>query len=156
RRPMSRQWQGKTFASSQPPSARRHVDGFDDVAQISGGIPSWLERLHLAAIAGGARFQAVVAGGQPDRPLPLAAPIVAEILAEPGRRPGLAVIDGDCDLLDALAAVEGDAPECYVPAGLDLGVVLHAGDERAHGETIDRDRGLRRGAGLDAIAVIVR
>src|SRR5882724_13523307 len=98
------------------PSACRHVDGFDDVAQISGGVPACLQRLRLAAIAGRARLQSMGARGELDRQLPLAERIIAEIPAELGRRPGLAVVDRHGDLLDALAAVESDPLKLDLPA----------------------------------------
>src|SRR5712692_8891554 len=91
-----------------PLSARRHADGFDDVAQISGRVPTRLERLRLTAIAGGARLQIMDARGKLDGQFPLAERIVAEILAELGWCPGLAIVERHGDLLDALAAVESD------------------------------------------------
>ncbi len=37
-----------------------------------------------------------------------------------------------------------------------FGAVGHAGDERAHGEAVDRDRRLRRGTGLDRVVGRIR
>src|SRR6202171_4025591 len=90
-------------------SRRADAYGFDDAAQIPRRIPSGLHRLGVAGIIGGAHFQVV--GGCSDfyRQLLCAERIFAEILAEVGRRPGLAAVDRNRDVLDALAAVEGDA-----------------------------------------------
>src|SRR5665647_3082522 len=141
--------------SSAFSSRRGYANGFDDVAQIAGRIPPGLARLGVAAIVGGANLELVAARRELHRQLPFAERIFAEILAEPGRGPALAAVDRDSDFLDAGAAVEGDALQRGT-ARLQFRAVGHTGDERAHGEAVDRDRRLRRGAGIDAAARRVR
>src|SRR5258707_7225193 len=101
-------------------SSRRDADGFDHVAQVARSVPERLHRLRLAAVAGRAHLQLVLAGGQPDQYLPFAEGVFPQILAEAGLRPGIPAIAGDGDVLDALATVECDAPEPGLRSGFQL------------------------------------
>src|ERR1700686_3986596 len=118
-------------------SRRGDANGFDDVAQIAGRIPQWLHRLGVAGIVGGANLELVGARRELHLQRPYAERIFAEILAEFRRRPALAAVARDRDLLDALAAVEGDALQ-RGRARLQPGAVGHIGDEGTDGEAVDR------------------
>src|SRR5215475_14702922 len=92
----------------------------------------------------------MTAGGQLHRQLPLAERIFAEFAAKLRWYPGVAAIGRDLNLLDALAAVEGDALQ-HSPARPELGAIGDIGDEGADGEAVDRYSRLRCGARLDAV-----
>src|SRR5204863_296012 len=77
--------------------------------QVAGRVPARLHRLCVTAIAGGAHLDLRSPGGELHRQCPFAEGVFAEITAKPGRYPGLAAVDRDRNLLDAGAAVEGDA-----------------------------------------------
>src|SRR5216683_2634283 len=108
---------------------RRDADGLDHVAQITRGVPERLHRLHLAGIAGRPHLQLVLAGGQRDWHLPFAEGVFPEIGAELGLRPGLSLIGGDGNILDALAAIESNAFKNDRCASLQLRAVRDTGDE---------------------------
>src|SRR5262249_15142384 len=86
-------------------SNRLDADSFDYVAQITRSVPKRLYRLHLAAVAGRAHLEIVFTDCQPDRHLPFAEGIFPQISAEFGLCPGISSISGDCNSLDARAAV---------------------------------------------------
>src|SRR5262249_12752674 len=113
------------------------VDGLDDVSHVTGRVPARLHRLRLAALAGRAHEERLIAGRQLHVRLPGPERVLAEVLAELGRAPALAAVRGERDLLDAVAAVEGDAAHHGV-ARLHRGAVREVGDERAHVEALDR------------------
>src|SRR3954452_653240 len=135
-------------------SSRSDADGFDHIAQVARPIPEWVRALRLAAVAGRAYFQLARSGGSLARHLPLPERVFPEILPESGLRPGFPAISGDCDLLDAFAAVEGNALQ-RLRTGLQLRAISHAGDERAYLEALDRNGGFRRRSRFDAVAVVV-
>src|SRR5580700_8181472 len=144
-----------SIASWPVSSGCRDADGFDHVAQVARSVPERLHRLRLAYVADRAHLQLVRAGGQPDRQLPLAEGVFPQVLAEAGLRPGFPAVGGDGDVLDAVTAVECDALERDLRAGLQLRAVGHAGDERAYLEAVDRNGGFWGCSGLHAIAVVV-
>src|SRR6202165_315869 len=144
-----------SIASWPVSSSRRDAEGFDHVAQIARSVPERLHRLRLASVAGRAHLQLVRAGGQPDQHLPLAEGVFPQLLAEAGLRPGFPAVGGDGDVLDALAAVECDARERGLRAGLQLRAVRDAGDERPYLEAVVRNGGFRGCSGLHTIAVVV-
>src|SRR5262245_21796384 len=106
-----------------PPSRGLDVDGLDDVAHVACPVPPRLRRLDLAAPAGRAHHERRGAGRQLDRGLPRPERVLAEIAAELRWLPGLAAVARQRDLLDAVAAVEGDAAHHACGAGLEPGAV---------------------------------
>src|SRR6185295_12350290 len=91
-------------------SPSRHVerDAVDDVVMIAGRIVVELGRLRLADLVGGARHYDHFALA-PERRREGAERIFPQILAELGRRPGLATIGRDLDRRDAVASVPGNS-----------------------------------------------
>ena len=92
--------------------------------------------------------------GRLEGRLPFTERVLAQLFAQLGGLPGLAAIGRDRDLGNALAAVERDAAQHDFLAGLQLRTVLHAGDERARVEAVDRNGLGRSLAGRRARAVV--
>jgi catechol 2,3-dioxygenase-like lactoylglutathione lyase family enzyme len=90
------------------------------------------------------------AGKQHRRELPLPKRVFAEILAKLRLLPGLAAVNRQLDLLDALTTVECETLDRDRLSRLDLGTVGQARDEGARVDFVDRYRRLRRGSRFDA------
>src|SRR5206468_3606215 len=107
------------------------VDVLDHVAEVAGGIPERLAALRLADPVERAHHDArrPRLGRRPGGG-PLAERVAAEIAAEVRAPPRGAAIRRNLHLLDAVAAVEGDALERDGPADGQTGARNRRGDER--------------------------
>src|ERR1051325_11866950 len=138
-----------------PPSGGLDVDGLDDVAHVARRVPPRLHRLPVPAPARRSFRECRGAGRELDRGLPRPERVLAEVAAELGRLPGLAAVARQLDLLDAMAAVEGDAAHHAGGACLELGTVGEGGDERANIEPRDRHGLVRLAARRDTGAAVI-
>src|SRR5262245_47912593 len=95
-----------------PPSGHIEADAVQDVVVVAGRVLNELGGLGLADLVAGARHHRLLAGRLRRKFVAEGAERESsEILAQRRRGPGGAAIARDLDLVDAVAAVPGDAAD---------------------------------------------
>src|SRR5262249_22774353 len=106
-------------------------DALHHVVVVAGRIKDEFSRLTLPKLIGGVHHHSVLALPGGDVETPRTERKAAEILSELNRGPCLATIGGNLHRTDSIAAIPCNAAD-NDPAGLHLGPVAMARDQRVH------------------------